>query len=94
MAIGAQHSDVLGLVLGEGARMAALGVAIGIGASLAISRIMSTLLFGISATDPLTFAPSRYCFALSRLQRPIFPRTVRCVSIPSQPCATSSSVSG
>jgi putative ABC transport system permease protein len=56
MAIGAQHSDVLGLVLGEGARMAALGVAIGIGASLAISRIMSTLLFGISATDPLTFA--------------------------------------
>jgi putative ABC transport system permease protein len=35
--------------------MAALGVLIGIAASLAITRVMSTLLFGISATDPLTF---------------------------------------
>jgi predicted permease len=56
MAIGAQRSDVLRLVLGESARMAALGVVIGVGASLAITRLMSTLLFGISATDPLTFA--------------------------------------
>ena len=56
MAVGAQRSDVLRLVLGEGARMAALGVVIGIGASLAITRLMSTLLFGLSATDPLTFA--------------------------------------
>jgi putative ABC transport system permease protein len=55
MALGAQRSDVLRLVLGEGARMAALGVLIGIAASLAITRVMSTLLFGISATDPLTF---------------------------------------
>jgi predicted permease len=56
MALGAQRSDVLRLVLGEGARMAAIGVAIGIGASLAITRLMSSLFFGISATDPLTFA--------------------------------------
>jgi len=56
MAIGARRSDVVRLVLGEGARMAALGVVIGIGASLAITRLMSTLLFGISANDPLTFA--------------------------------------
>ena len=55
MALGAQRSGVLRLVLGEGARMAALGVVIGIGASLAITRLMSTLLFGIRATDPLTF---------------------------------------
>ena len=55
MALGAQRSDVLRQVLGEGARLAALGVVIGIGASLAITRVMSTLLFGISATDPLTF---------------------------------------
>jgi putative ABC transport system permease protein len=45
----------LRLVLGEGARMAALGVVMGIVASLAITRVMSSLLFGISATDPLTF---------------------------------------
>ncbi len=55
MALGAQRSDVLRLVLGEGARMAALGVAGGIAASLAITRLMSSLLFGVSATDPLTF---------------------------------------
>jgi len=36
--------------------MAALGVVVGIGASLAITRLMSSLLFGVSATDPLTFA--------------------------------------
>ncbi len=56
MALGAQRSEVLRLVLGEGARMAALGVVVGITASLAITRLLSTLLFGISATDPLTFA--------------------------------------
>ncbi len=55
MAIGARRSDVLRLVLGEGARMAALGVVIGIAGSFVITRLMSSLLFGISATDPLTF---------------------------------------
>lgn len=55
MAIGAQRSDVLRLVLGEAARTAAFGLIIGIVASLAITRLLSSLLFGISATDPLTF---------------------------------------
>jgi ABC-type antimicrobial peptide transport system permease subunit len=55
MALGAQRGDVLRLVLGEGTRMAAMGVVIGIVASLAITRLISNLLFGISATDPLTF---------------------------------------
>ncbi|HWZ29915.1 MAG TPA: ABC transporter permease [Bryobacteraceae bacterium] len=56
MALGAQRSDVLRLVVGEGARLAFLGVAIGIAASFAITRLLSSLLFGVSATDPLTFA--------------------------------------
>ena len=56
MALGAQRSDVLRLIVGEGARMAAVGVLLGITASLAITRLMSTLLFGITPTDPLTFA--------------------------------------
>jgi putative ABC transport system permease protein len=55
MSLGASRDNVLRLVLGEGARVAALGVLIGIAASLAITRLISTLLFGISATDPLTF---------------------------------------
>jgi len=56
MGLGAQRSDVLRMILGEGARMAAFGVGIGIAASLAVTRLMSSLLFGITATDPLTFA--------------------------------------
>jgi len=56
VALGAQRGDVLRLVLGEGARMAGLGVVIGIVASLAITRLISSLLFGVSASDPVTFA--------------------------------------
>jgi putative ABC transport system permease protein len=56
MALGAQRRDVLRLVLAEGTRLTLLGVALGILAALALSRVMATLLFGISATDPLTFA--------------------------------------
>lgn len=56
VSLGAQSGNVLRLILGEGARMAAFGVAIGIGASLVITRLMSALLFGVSATDPWTFA--------------------------------------
>jgi predicted permease len=55
MSLGAGRDNILRLVLGEGARIAAFGVVIGIAASLAITRLISTLLFGISATDPLTF---------------------------------------
>lgn len=55
VSLGAQRSNILRLVVGEGARMAAFGVVIGIAASLAITRLMSSLLFGVSATDPLTF---------------------------------------
>jgi hypothetical protein len=56
IALGARRSDVLRLVLGQGSRMAVLGVVVRIGAALAISRLMSSLLFGISTTAPLTFA--------------------------------------
>ncbi|HKS80251.1 MAG TPA: ABC transporter permease [Candidatus Acidoferrales bacterium] len=56
VALGAQHSDVLRLILGEGSRLAAIGVAAGIAVSFAVTRLMSALLFGIEATDPATFA--------------------------------------
>lgn len=55
IALGAQRRDVLRLVLEEGARMAAFGVVIGITTSLAATRLMSALLYAISATDPLTY---------------------------------------
>jgi predicted permease len=56
MALGARRGDVLRLIVGEGGRLAVLGVAIGIIASLVITRLLSSLLFGVSATDPITFA--------------------------------------
>ncbi len=56
IAVGAERSDVLRLIVGEGARLAVLGVSIGVGASLFITRLLSSLLFGVTATDPITFA--------------------------------------
>jgi putative ABC transport system permease protein len=46
---------VLKLVVGQGLKLAVAGVAIGLGAALALTRLMSSLLFGVSAIDPLTF---------------------------------------
>ena len=56
MALGAQRGDVFRLVVVHGARMALLGVVIGIGAALGLTHLMANQLFGVSAHDPLTFA--------------------------------------
>jgi putative ABC transport system permease protein len=56
IALGAQTPAVLKLIVGQGVKLAAVGMAIGLGASLIASRILSSLLFGVRATDPLTFA--------------------------------------
>ncbi|HEU4389080.1 MAG TPA: ABC transporter permease [Blastocatellia bacterium] len=55
LALGAQTGEVMKLVLGHGMKLAGIGMVIGLLASLALTRVMKGLLFGISATDPLTF---------------------------------------
>jgi len=55
MALGASHKSVLRLVVGQGMVLALIGVAIGVVASFFLTKFMATLLFGVSATDPLTF---------------------------------------
>jgi predicted permease len=56
MALGAQPGDVLRLVIEHGARMALIGVAVGLVAALGLTRLMTNQLFGVSPRDPLTFA--------------------------------------
>jgi putative ABC transport system permease protein len=55
MALGAQRREILGLVLGHGARLTLMGVAIGIAAAFGLTRFLSSQIYGIKATDPVTF---------------------------------------
>jgi len=56
VALGASPSDVLRMVLGEGMRITLIGVAIGVAAALALTRLISKVIYGVSASDPITFA--------------------------------------
>jgi len=56
IALGAQSGGVLRLVIGQGMKLALIGLVIGLGAAFGLTRLMQTFLFGVSPTDPLTFA--------------------------------------
>jgi putative ABC transport system permease protein len=56
VAVGAQRHDVLSLVVREGAKLAFLGIAIGVAAAFVLTRLMASLLFAVKPTDPATFA--------------------------------------
>jgi putative ABC transport system permease protein len=64
IALGAQATDVMRLVVGQGMLLAGAGVAIGLVLAFGLTRLMSTLLFGVSASDPLTFVAVASALAL------------------------------
>jgi len=67
LAVGADSGDVLRLVLGQAARLAAAGVTLGLLAAFALTRVLQSLLFGVSPTDPATFAAVAGVLAMAAL---------------------------
>jgi putative ABC transport system permease protein len=63
-ALGAAPADIMRTVLGQGARLAAIGLALGIVGALAFARLLETLLFGVGAADPLTLGAVSAVLAL------------------------------
>jgi putative ABC transport system permease protein len=63
LALGAQRHDLLKLVLGQGVRLTMIGVATGLTLALALTRFLSSMLYGVSAADPITFASIALLFA-------------------------------
>jgi putative ABC transport system permease protein len=67
IALGARRRDVLRLVLGQGTRLTLLGIGLGIIASLFVTRLLATFLYGVSPTDPFTFGAVALLLALVAL---------------------------
>jgi len=72
-ALGAQQSDILRLIMGQGFVLAAVGVAAGLCGAFAATRVLKTLLFEVSATDPVTFAGVAVLFLLVALAASYIP---------------------
>ncbi|MBO0910763.1 MAG: ABC transporter permease [Acidobacteria bacterium] len=72
-ALGARPADVLGLVLGEAARLTVWGTVIGIGAAMLLTRFMASLLFGVRAIDPVTFVSAPLVLILVALAASFIP---------------------
>lgn len=73
MALGAARGDVLRMVLGDGLRLAAAGVAVGFAGALALTRLMTTMLYGVSPHDPLTFTLAPVVLLLVAIPASVIP---------------------
>jgi putative ABC transport system permease protein len=73
IALGAGRGDVLGMVMREGATLAAVGIIIGVAGSLALTRLLGDFLFSVKPTDPLTFASVAGLLAAVSLAAGLFP---------------------
>jgi len=73
MALGAGRADVLRLVVGQGAHLAAAGIGLGLAGAFALTQVLAILLFGVSATDPLTFVLAPLLLAAVALTASLIP---------------------
>jgi predicted permease len=73
MALGAQRIDVSRMVLRQGGLVAALGIAVGLGAAIGLTRLMSALLYGVGTADPLTFVGTALSVGLVTLIASVIP---------------------
>jgi len=73
IALSAQRGNVFGMVLGQGLRLAALGILLGVLAALGVGRVLAGLLYGVSAADPLTLASVAVLIVLVALAASILP---------------------
>jgi putative ABC transport system permease protein len=73
MALGAEIKDILQLIVSEGMKPALIGVAIGLAGALALGRVLASLIYGISATDPLTFTAVAALLCMVALMASIIP---------------------
>ncbi|HEY4249401.1 MAG TPA: ABC transporter permease [Lacunisphaera sp.] len=73
VAIGAQGSDILRLVIGQGARLVTIGIILGLAAALTFSRILAALLYKTETTDPLSYAVAAAVLALVALSAALIP---------------------
>jgi predicted permease len=73
MALGAGRPDMVRLILGQGLRLAGIGVALGLAIAYGLTRVLASLLFGVKAADPLTFAGVGLMLALIALGSTWFP---------------------
>ena len=67
VALGANHNDVLRLVLGEGVKVILAGILIGVMGALAVTRFLSSMLYGIGTTDPITFGSVSFLLSVVAL---------------------------
>ena len=89
MALGAARADILRLVLGRGLMLVGIGVVLGLIAAAAVSRLVSSLLFGISAVDPVTFVVVPLALAAMALLASYVPAYGPPASIRPRPCEAS-----
>jgi len=72
-ALGAQQGDILRMMIGQGLALAVVGVGLGLAGALALTRLMTSLLFHVNATDPATFAAVAGLFLLAALAASYLP---------------------